>query len=128
MLLEVQQNSDVTYRLYDYGRPRELHLDDGIAVSKSGEFPRENFRRSSGPVDAVLVDGPYFSLIRGSSNESIPVPLSMRRRWVMPLKGMASSNDETATAGECLLLEPEEQLSLSDSAVVLFALEGSVAQ
>ena len=33
-LLEVQQNSDVTYRLYDYGRPRELHLDDGIAVAK----------------------------------------------------------------------------------------------
>src|SRR5205823_13170573 len=31
-LLEIQQNADVTYRLYDYGRPRELHLDDGIAV------------------------------------------------------------------------------------------------
>ena len=26
-LIEVQQNSDITYRLYDYGRPRELHLD-----------------------------------------------------------------------------------------------------
>jgi len=32
-LCEIQQNSDVTYRLYDYGRPRELHLDKGIAVS-----------------------------------------------------------------------------------------------
>ena len=32
-IIEVQQNSDTTYRLYDYGRPRELHLDDGIAVS-----------------------------------------------------------------------------------------------
>ena len=32
-LLEVQQNSDVTYRLYDYGRPRELHLEDGVAVA-----------------------------------------------------------------------------------------------
>ena len=34
-LLEFQQNADVTYRLYDYGRPRELHLDDGIAVSRT---------------------------------------------------------------------------------------------
>ncbi|MGH9654009.1 MAG: class I mannose-6-phosphate isomerase, partial [Bryobacteraceae bacterium] len=26
---EIQENSDITYRLYDYGRGRELHLDDG---------------------------------------------------------------------------------------------------
>jgi mannose-6-phosphate isomerase len=34
-LLEVQQTSDTTYRLYDYGRPRELHLEKGLAVSKT---------------------------------------------------------------------------------------------
>lgn len=33
VLCEVQQHSDVTYRLYDYGRPRELHLDHSLAVS-----------------------------------------------------------------------------------------------
>jgi len=33
-LLEVQQTCDVTYRLYDYGRPRELHLEAGLAVVK----------------------------------------------------------------------------------------------
>jgi mannose-6-phosphate isomerase len=33
-LLEIQQTSDTTYRLYDYGRPRELHLQAGLAVSK----------------------------------------------------------------------------------------------
>lgn len=32
-LVEVQQNSDVTYRLYDYGRPREIHVEQGIAVT-----------------------------------------------------------------------------------------------
>lgn len=36
VLLEVQQNSDVTYRLYDYGRPRELHLEQGLAAMKEG--------------------------------------------------------------------------------------------
>lgn len=35
VLLETQQTSDVTYRLYDYGRPRELHLDKGLQVLKS---------------------------------------------------------------------------------------------
>nr|MCU0256293.1 class I mannose-6-phosphate isomerase [Vicinamibacterales bacterium] len=31
-LVEVQEPSDVTYRLYDYGRPRELHLEHGLTV------------------------------------------------------------------------------------------------
>lgn len=35
VLLETQQTSDVTYRLYDYGRPRELHLEKGLAVMKA---------------------------------------------------------------------------------------------
>jgi len=34
-LLEVQQNCEVTYRLYDFGRPRELHLDEGIAAART---------------------------------------------------------------------------------------------
>ena len=32
--METQQNSDTTYRLYDYGRPRELHIEDGLAALK----------------------------------------------------------------------------------------------
>ena len=34
VLLETQQTCDVTYRLFDYGRPRELHLEQGLAVTK----------------------------------------------------------------------------------------------
>lgn len=33
-LCEIQQNSDVTYRLYDYGRGRELHIEQGLDVSQ----------------------------------------------------------------------------------------------
>lgn len=38
-LIEVQQNVDLTYRLYDYGRGRDLHLEDGFAVVQSGPLP-----------------------------------------------------------------------------------------
>lgn len=34
-LIEVQQNVDVTYRLYDYDRPRELQLDDALDVIRT---------------------------------------------------------------------------------------------
>ncbi len=39
VLCEIQQNSDVTYRLYDYGRPRELHLEQAAAISDLGVHP-----------------------------------------------------------------------------------------
>ena len=42
IIVETQQQSDTTYRLYDYGRPRELHLKEGLAVIKR--------RRGSGKV------------------------------------------------------------------------------
>lgn len=35
-LCEIQQNSDVTYRLYDYGRGRDLHIEAGLAVALLG--------------------------------------------------------------------------------------------
>jgi mannose-6-phosphate isomerase len=63
-LIEVQQNADITYRLYDYGRPRELHLDEGIAVAK-GE-PHDPALRRHVPMRGTerLADGRYFALDR----------------------------------------------------------------
>ena len=34
VIVETQQNSDTTYRLYDYGRPRELHIENGLRATK----------------------------------------------------------------------------------------------
>src|ERR1700690_2656455 len=34
IIMETQQQSDITFRLYDYGRPRELHLQQGLRVIK----------------------------------------------------------------------------------------------
>jgi mannose-6-phosphate isomerase len=61
-LVEVQQNSDTTFRLYDYGRPRELHLERGVAVAQGVPYAAEHRRSvADGP---VLVDGPHFRLDR----------------------------------------------------------------
>ncbi len=40
-LCEIQQNSDITYRLYDYGRAREMHLEEGSRVADLGVHPGE---------------------------------------------------------------------------------------
>src|SRR6187402_814057 len=56
-IIEIQQNSDITYRLYDYGRPRELHLDEAIAVAR-GEPHGAEFHRHVPTGDVTLVQGP----------------------------------------------------------------------
>jgi mannose-6-phosphate isomerase len=58
-LCEIQQNSDVTYRIYDYGRPRELHLEQALAVSQLG--PHRARQKASGD---LLVDCEYFTTKR----------------------------------------------------------------
>jgi len=54
-LCEIQQHSDVTYRLYDYGRPRELHLDDALNVI---HYDRADARVV--PTTPVLVECDHF--------------------------------------------------------------------
>src|SRR3546814_17607182 len=57
-LIEVQQNSDITYRLFDYGRPRELHLEEGIGVAKGEPYAMEWSKRVAPGGAQVPVDRP----------------------------------------------------------------------
>lgn len=49
VVLETQQYSDTTYRLWDYGRPRELHIEAGAAVTRTNT--------KAGLVAPVTMDG-----------------------------------------------------------------------
>src|SRR5580693_3524826 len=66
VIVETQQQSDTTYRLYDYGRPRELHLKEGLAAVKlkvaSGKVVRPAPSQLPGSKNrqAPLVAAPYF--------------------------------------------------------------------
>jgi mannose-6-phosphate isomerase len=59
-LCEIQQNHLVTYRLYDYGRPRELHLDRAIPVSDLGVHPGASRKLESSAGRQLLVRCEYF--------------------------------------------------------------------
>jgi len=66
ILVETQQQSDTTYRLYDYGRPRELHLKDGLAAVKeqvaSGKVirPAPSSLEGTNNHRGLLIAAPYF--------------------------------------------------------------------
>jgi len=68
IIVETQQQSDTTYRLYDYGRPRELHLEAGLAAVKpdahSGKVRREHLSANMGNRAEQLIAAPYFVVER----------------------------------------------------------------
>ena len=120
-LIEVQQYADITYRLYDYGRPRELHLDDGVAVSvaKPYDDPRSG-RIGQGDLQ-LLCDGPHFTLWHARGEEIIKSLTQNTPQWIIPLSGEFRGNNEVLTAGSCILVDQDVKLDATPDAVALVA-------
>ena len=71
VLLETQQNSDMTYRMYDYGRPRPLHLEESFrALRMQTQAGKVVPREQAG--STVLVESQYFRVDRFSLQPGAP--------------------------------------------------------
>jgi mannose-6-phosphate isomerase len=64
IIVETQQNSDTTFRLYDYGRPRELHIEQGLRATReqthAGKVPPGQAFSDSGKLQRNLLSSPCF--------------------------------------------------------------------
>jgi mannose-6-phosphate isomerase len=98
LLFEVQQTSDITYRLYDWdrvdaktGKPRDLHVDDGLACSDFAKGPcppvRAEMSRGSGWARGELVGCRYFTLDRHHAARPFPVGAAGQCRAVVCVDG-----------------------------------------
>lgn len=119
-LVEVQQTSETTFRLYDYGRPRELHLDRALAVADGVPYAAEHRRSiASGP---VLVNGPHFRLDRiEGAPDAATLDAYTGALLVLPLAGEVAARDGSARAGagECLVADNLASLDFSRAEVTL---------
>jgi mannose-6-phosphate isomerase len=116
-LIEFQQNVDVTYRLYDYGRPRELHLDNAVAVACRAPY-REGLAQHIPPdEERTLLDGPQFKLVHSRTDA-----LLGRRRWVIPLEGTVHTRSDSASPGDCLLIAPDERFECRNARMLIGAM------
>jgi len=94
-LCEIQQQSDVTYRLYDYGRPRELHLDRGVEVSFTGVYEAPPV-----PVDC-LAESAYFRTERlVFEREGVIDPDPAKPFWLICVEGHGDLDDASYRAGQ----------------------------
>ncbi len=121
-LIEVQQNVDLTYRLYDYGRPRELHLQEGIAVSDPVPYVAPPIIGDIGDGRAILCEGGKFVLERWSweGSRGIDLPPGLTG-WMVPVTGGGTIDGAQFAAGECWMVEGAAQIAPDANADILFA-------
>lgn len=124
-LIEVQQNSETTYRLYDYGSDRELHLEDGVAVADLQPYRPIMSPGPAGEGRTILVEGPKFVLERWAGGDrDVALPDGVTG-WLVPIKGDGMVGGVAWEAGECVTVEGSETVSASADADMLFAYPGT---
>ena len=106
-LLEVQQTSDTTFRLYDYGRPRDLHLTDGLSVIKL-QNASGKIHPSPIPHGLRLIAAPHFIVDRYDIPENRTGTLTLTppptASCLITLEGAATLGDLPLLPGEATIL------------------------
>lgn len=122
-LIEVQQNSDITYRLYDYGRPRALHLEEGMAVAKGRPYPAGLHRHVPDSGWFTLVEGPLFRLdqVAGLPNEDVAARYGGRPLLVIPRRGSPRIGVEAIALGGCGFAADFDDVAFDSGGICLIA-------
>ena len=99
-LVEIQQYSDVTYRLYDYGRDRPLHLEKSMDVAFGGPHPGKS--AADGP---VIASCDYFTVEKLSWLDTFEYqPDNERFQLLIVTGGTGTIGGQPYRAGECWLI------------------------
>ena len=106
LLAEVQQSSDITFRLYDWGRvgadgkPRELHIDEAMTCIDFDRGPVDavvpRVESEANPTTETLVASDYFTMRRHSSNVTFTLPPVYSFRVLMTIQGTATLQERTS--------------------------------
>jgi len=108
---EIQQTSDITYRVYDYGRrdangnTRELHIEQAKDAIDYHVYPEYRSTYDSTLLDAPLVHCPYFNVNRVVVHEAMDVDYQVDSFVIiLCLRGEATVNGVDVRQGESLLV------------------------
>lgn len=106
VLIEVQQNLDLTYRLYDYGRldhgaPRPLHVDAALAVATRDVWQPTSSPRVLRGGRTVVVEGPSFVVERLRASGNVRIGASPQRPvWAAVVAGCGRADGMPFATGE----------------------------
>lgn len=122
-LVEVQQYADITYRLYDYGRPRELHLDEAVEAAHAEPYRVSNDPFTQQDGSELLVAGPQFRLVRHHWKGTLDRPPQRITApwWFIPLTGAGQLDGQDWQAGDCFLADSPAAIHANGEVTALFA-------
>jgi mannose-6-phosphate isomerase len=105
VLAEIQQRSDTTFRLFDYGRQRELHIDNGVAVAHAWPLRPPRHPTSLTLERTVLVASQHFVLERLDLPEgSSWALLAGSETWILALDGHAAIGLAALSIGQAIFV------------------------
>jgi len=128
VLVELQQNVDCTYRLYDYGSDRELHVDDAVAVADPVPYVAPFQPRDLAPGRRLLAAQGAFVAERWTSPRAGTLCASKERPvWLVPLKGEGTLDGQPIAPGGVWLADSAVPIELRDGIDLLLAYPGGEA-
>jgi mannose-6-phosphate isomerase len=105
VLAEIQQHSDATFRLFDYGSQRELHEDNGVAVAHAWPLRTPSNPTRLSAARTLLVASRHFVLERiGLPEGSNWTLLAEPETWILALDGDAGIGQAAVSIGQAVFV------------------------
>ncbi len=108
VIAEIQQRSDATFRLFDHGRQRELHIERAIAVANAGPARFRVRPNRFSDQRTLLVSGPHFVLERIDLPPNSTWCLEAKREtWLLVLSGGAVAGSFDVAAADAVFAQSD---------------------
>jgi mannose-6-phosphate isomerase len=108
VIAEIQQRSDTTFRLFDYGRNRELHVDSALRAAIAEPTPSQNHPQLLSEHRLLLVQNSYFVFERVELPPgSVWILNAKLETWILAVAGKSSIGGFGTGIGDALFLEQE---------------------
>ena len=108
VIAELQQRSDATFRLFDHGRQRELHIESAIAVANAGPADFQVQPNQLTAERTLLVSSPHFVFERiNLAPDSTWCLEAERETWLLVLNGGAIAGSFNVVTGDAIFVQSD---------------------
>jgi mannose-6-phosphate isomerase len=108
VIAEIQQRSDATFRLFDYGRGRELHVDDAIATSNAGPADVRHSATRLTDARSLLVSNSYFTFERIDLAQASAWSVEAKQEtWLLVIGGSGRAGSFEVATGDAIFAQSD---------------------
>jgi mannose-6-phosphate isomerase len=130
VIAEIQQRSDATFRIFDYGRGRELHIDNALAVATAGPADFHVTPTRLTDTRTLLVSNSHFTFERIDLAPDSALSLEAEHEtWLLIVSGSAHAGSFDVTTGDAIFAQSDRVniLAGNDGFAGLIAYTGRMA-